>query len=97
MELLLNILNRFMAFGTTQKNFGVSGLLQDIPLPIPGGYLLGGLLIINLSAAYIVRFQWTLKKGGIQLIHLGIILSIDRSADDPGDSGRIEDADKQGR
>jgi len=48
--------------------------LQDIPLPIPGGYLLGGLLIINLSAAYIVRFQWTLKKAGIQLIHLGIIL-----------------------
>ena len=48
--------------------------LQHIPLPIPGGYLLGGLLILNLSAAYIVRFQWTLKKAGIQLIHLGIIL-----------------------
>ncbi|MDC3335591.1 cytochrome c biogenesis protein ResB [Opitutales bacterium] len=56
------------------EKFWGSGLLQDIPLPIPGGYLLGGLLIINLSAAYIVRFQWTLKKGGIQLIHLGIIL-----------------------
>jgi len=48
--------------------------LHSLPLPIPGGYLLGGLLIINLTAAYIVRFQWTGKKIGIQLIHLGIIL-----------------------
>ena len=45
-----------------------------IPLPIPGGYLLGGLLIINLTSAYLVRFQWTGKKIGIQLIHSGIIL-----------------------
>jgi hypothetical protein len=56
------------------EKFWGSEYLQDIPLPIPGGYLLGGLLIINLTAAYIVRFQWTLKKAGIQLIHLGIIL-----------------------
>jgi hypothetical protein len=48
--------------------------LNDIPIPIPGGYLLGGLLILNLTAAYITRFQWTGKKMGIQLIHLGIIL-----------------------
>ena len=48
--------------------------LNAIPLPIPGGYLLGGLLIINLTAAYITRFQWTFKKMGIQLIHLGIIM-----------------------
>jgi hypothetical protein len=85
-----------MAFGTTLKNFGVVKYLQDIPLPIPGGYLLGGLLIINLTAAYIVSFQWTLKKAGIQLIHLGIILLLDRATYNPGDSGRIQDADKQG-
>lgn len=45
-----------------------------LPIPIPGGYLLGGLLIVNLVAAFIVRFQWNSKKIGIQLIHLGIIL-----------------------
>jgi hypothetical protein len=48
--------------------------LNGIPIPIPGGWLVGGLLIINLTAAYITRFQWTTKKFGIQLIHLGIIM-----------------------
>ena len=56
------------------KDFWGGNVIHDIPLPIPGGYLLGGLLILNLTAAYIVRFQWSLKKTGIQLIHLGIIL-----------------------
>ena len=56
------------------EKFWGGEFLHEIPLPIPGGYLLGGLLILNLSAAYIVRFQWTGKKVGIQLIHLGIIL-----------------------
>ena len=48
--------------------------LSFLPIPIPGGYLLGGLLILNLTAAYVTRFQWTGKKMGIQLIHLGIIM-----------------------
>ena len=48
--------------------------LDSIPIPIPGGYLLGGLLILNLIAAFITRFQWTGKKMGIQFIHLGIIM-----------------------
>jgi len=48
--------------------------LNPLPIPIPGGYLLGGLLILNLLAAFITRFQWTGKKMGIQLIHLGIIM-----------------------
>ena len=56
------------------KDFWGGNVIHDIPLPIPGGYLLGGLLILNLTAAFIVRFQWSLKKTGIQLIHLGIIL-----------------------
>ncbi|HEX2852338.1 MAG TPA: cytochrome c biogenesis protein ResB [Opitutaceae bacterium] len=43
-------------------------------VPIPGGYLVGGLLLINLIAAHIYRFQLTWKKAGIQLTHLGVIL-----------------------
>ena len=43
-------------------------------IPLPGGYLLGGLLLINLIFAHITRFKLTLKKSGIFLIHFGLIL-----------------------
>jgi hypothetical protein len=41
---------------------------------LPGGYLVGGLLLINLVTAHFSRFKWTLKKSGIWLTHVGIIL-----------------------
>lgn len=40
----------------------------------PGGYLIGGVLLLNLIAAHIKRFQFTWKKLGIHLLHTGIIL-----------------------
>ena len=47
----------------------------DIPVPVfPGGYLVGGLLLLNLTAAHIYRFALTWKKLGIQLAHAGLIL-----------------------
>ena len=45
------------------------------PVPVfPGGYLLGCTLVTNLIAAHIKRFTWSVKKIGIQLTHLGVIL-----------------------
>jgi ResB-like family len=41
---------------------------------LPGGYLVGGLLLINLVTAHFTRFKWTRKKAGIWLTHVGIIL-----------------------
>ncbi len=47
----------------------------DIPIPVfPGGYLIGGLLLINLVAAHVYRFKFTWRKMGIQLAHAGLIL-----------------------
>jgi len=46
-----------------------------IPL-FPGGYLVGGLLLINLIAAQVRRFQWTWRKLGIHLIHAGLIIML---------------------
>lgn len=47
----------------------------EIPVPLfPGGYFLGGLLLINLIAAHLYRFRLTWKKAGIQLTHFGLIL-----------------------
>ena len=48
--------------------------LHWLRIPIPGGYLLGGMLLINLVAAHVTRFKFTAKKSGIFLIHLGLIL-----------------------
>ena len=46
-----------------------------LSLPLfPGGYLIGGLLLLNLIAAHIYRFQLTWRKAGIQLAHAGVIL-----------------------
>ncbi|MCC7375716.1 MAG: cytochrome c biogenesis protein ResB [Verrucomicrobiales bacterium] len=40
----------------------------------PGGYLLGSLLLINLTAAHISRFRLSPKKAGILLAHAGLII-----------------------
>lgn len=48
---------------------------SQISLPIfPGGYLVGGLLIINLLAAHFYRFRLTWKKTGLILAHAGLVL-----------------------
>jgi hypothetical protein len=41
---------------------------------LPGGYLLGTVLLVNLIAAHAARFQLTRKKLGIILLHFGVIL-----------------------
>jgi hypothetical protein len=47
---------------------------HKIPLLLPGGYLLGVMLLINLVCAHIYRFRLTTQKIGIQLAHAGVIL-----------------------
>lgn len=45
-----------------------------IPIIFPGGYLIGTTLLLNLLAAHIYRFQLSVRKIGIQLAHIGVIL-----------------------
>ena len=67
-------------WGVQEKFFHTLFVLETIPgtaIPVPvfpGGYFLGGLLLLNLVAAHIYRFRLDWKKAGIQLTHLGIIL-----------------------
>ncbi len=49
------------------------GTNWKIPV-LPGGYLLGAALLINLIAAHAARFQFSGKKTGIILLHFGVIL-----------------------
>ena len=50
-----------------------AGASWQIPI-LPGGYLLGTVLLVNLIAAHATRFQLSKKKAGIFLLHLGVIL-----------------------
>ena len=50
-----------------------AGASWKIPI-LPGGYLLGTVLLVNLLAAHAVRFQLSKKKLGIILLHFGVIL-----------------------
>lgn len=67
-------------WGVQQKFFHSFVVLQEIPrtgisVPaFPGGYFIGGLLLINLVAAHIYRFKFGWRKSGIQLTHAGLIL-----------------------
>jgi hypothetical protein len=54
--------------------WGVDLFGRRLPLLLPGGYLIGTLLLINLVAAHLYRFELTTKKIGIQLAHAGVIL-----------------------
>jgi len=47
----------------------------DLRIPwFPGGYIVGGLLLVNLVAAHLARFKLSWKKAGILLLHSGLIL-----------------------
>jgi len=52
--------------------WGPKGESWKIPI-FPGGYLVGGLLLINLVTAHFTRFKWTRKKIGIWMVHVGVI------------------------
>jgi hypothetical protein len=63
----------FVRFGQVffwfPKTWHISG-----SFPFPGGYVLGGALLLNLIAAHLVRFRISWKRSGILLTHAGIIV-----------------------
>ncbi len=57
------------------RSFFVMTPVGGIPMPVfPGGYLVGGLLLINLIASHFYRFAFSWRKSGIVLAHFGLIL-----------------------
>src|SRR5207253_2995439 len=42
--------------------------------PFPGGWVIGGLLLVNLLSAHAVRFKLSWKRTGILLIHTGLVV-----------------------
>jgi hypothetical protein len=90
LTVVLLVLSMLLVFFATldQVNLGVWGIQQKwfhslfvlqnvhgVPVPIyPGGYLLGGFLLVNLISAHVYRFKLSWRKSGIFLTHAGLIL-----------------------
>ena len=53
--------------------WGPKGASWRIPV-FPGGYLIGGVLVLNLIASQCKRFTFTLSKAGLWMVHIGLIL-----------------------
>lgn len=53
--------------------WGPQGASWKIPV-LPGGYLVGGVLLLNLIASHFRRFSFSWNKSGIWLTHFGLIL-----------------------
>jgi hypothetical protein len=47
----------------------------QIPI-FPGGHLIGAILLVNLIAAHLKRFRWSMSKLGIHLTHAGLIIML---------------------
>ena len=64
----------FLVVWTFPEHAPLGQHLHWIRIPMPGGYLLGSMLLINLLAAHFTRFKLSWAKCGIFLIHSGLIL-----------------------
>lgn len=63
----------FVRFG--QKFLGVDPEFSvGGGFPYPGGWVIGGLLMVNLIAAHLVRFKVSWKRTGILMIHAGLMI-----------------------
>lgn len=57
------------------RSFFVWHDFNGLLLPVfPGGFTIGGLLLINLVSSHVYRFKMSWKKAGITITHAGLIL-----------------------
>jgi len=57
-----------------ESAFLVSDVLNGIPLPLPGAYLVMVVLFINLLLGGVLRVKWSVAGAGLITTHLGIML-----------------------
>ncbi len=65
-----------VAWAHYPTQFPGASALQGLKVPLPGGFLLGGLLLVNLLCAHFRYFRAKWSKAGIALIHGGVVLLI---------------------
>lgn len=56
------------------QTYFASFIIWAGPIPLPGGYIILGALTLNLAAKFLFKSEWSLKKSGIILTHLGALI-----------------------
>ncbi len=62
-----------MGLYEAQKKFFNSFFFLWGPLPLPGGYILIGLVTVCLALKFFLQSEWSLRKAGINVAHFGIL------------------------
>lgn len=63
-----------LAFWHYPQEWPMGKVLSWIPVPVPGGYLVGPLLAINLVLSHIRHFRFKWRLLGISVIHIGVLM-----------------------
>ena len=63
-----------MGLYEAHKKFFASFIFFIGPLPLPGGYTLLGILTLNLVLKFLFHSEWSFRKSGIILTHLGALV-----------------------
>ncbi len=66
----------FLAFWKYPEPWPGGSVLGTAGLPLPGGYLLGSLLLLNLLAAFFRCFRLSWSRAGFLMVHAGIALML---------------------
>lgn len=61
-------------FGIVFFDLPKDGSPWPYAFPFPGGWTLGAAMLVNLTAAHLVRFRLTWKRSGMIVLHAGVIL-----------------------
>ncbi len=67
------IAQRWVGLYEAHQTYFASFFIWLGPVPLPGGYIILGLLTLNLTAKFLFKSEWSIKKSGIILAHLGTL------------------------
>lgn len=65
---------RWLGLWPAMDMFFSSFIIWAGPLPLPGAYTLLGILSLNITLKFLLKTEWTARKIGINLTHLGAII-----------------------
>lgn len=68
------IAQRWIGLWPAMEKFFASFIIWAGPIPLPGAYILLGLLSINLTLKFLLKSDWKKEKSGINFAHLGALI-----------------------